>query len=132
MMAAGASWGVYSLRGRGSQHPMVDTRNNFLFSLPYILVLGLVAYPYLQISPKGVLFAVLSGAGASATGYIIWYAALQNLNAKHAALVQLLVPPLAAMGGVLFLAEPLSARLIAAATLILGGIAAAILSPHRS
>ncbi len=131
MMAAGTAWGIYSLRGRSSKLPIVDTRNNFLYSLPFVLLLGLVAFPFLQVSPKGVLFAVISGAGASATGYIIWYAALQNLNAKHAALVQLLVPPLAATGGVLFLAEPLSWRLVGAAALILGGIATAIFSTYR-
>jgi hypothetical protein len=64
-------------------------------------------------------------------GYIIWYAALQDLNAKHAALIQLAVPLLAATGGVLFLSEPLVFRLIVAAFLILGGITLAIVLSDR-
>lgn len=131
MMLAGISWGIYSLRGRGSGNPVADTRNNFLRTLPFVVLLGVVAYPYLQFSAKGVLLAILSGGGASALGYIIWYAALQDLSAKHGALVQLMVPVLAASGGVVFLSEPLVLRLVVAAALILGGIALAIAYPGR-
>lgn len=129
MMAAGISWGIYSLRGRGAQHPVDATRGNFTRTIPFILLIGLLSYPRLHLSAQGVALALLSGGGASALGYVIWYAALQDLNAKHAALVQLLVPVLAATGGVLFLSEPLAMRLILAAILILGGIALAIVLP---
>lgn len=128
MAAAGVSWGVYSLRGRGSSDPMVSTRDNFIRSTPFVLLLWAVAFPSIEVSAEGALLAVASGI-ASGLGYIIWYAALQHLNAKHGALVQLGVPVLAATGGVVFLAEPLSLRLVFASLLILGGIGLAILSP---
>jgi drug/metabolite transporter (DMT)-like permease len=132
MAAAGISWGFYSLRGRGAVDPMGDTRNNFIRSTPFVLLLGVVAFPTIEFSTTGVLLAVASGV-ASGLGYIIWYAALQHLNAKHGALVQLTVPVLAATGGVVFLAETVSLRLVFAAVLILGGIGLAIASPwgHR-
>jgi drug/metabolite transporter (DMT)-like permease len=131
MMLAGISWGGYSLRGRKSHHPVHDTYGNFLRTIPFVLLLGLILFSSLRFSCKGMLLAIISG-GASALGYIIWYAALQDLNAKHATLIQLSVPLLAATGGVFFLSEPLVLRLIVAAVLILGGIALAIAISGRS
>jgi drug/metabolite transporter (DMT)-like permease len=49
----------------------------------------------------------------------------------QAAMVQLSVPVLAAAGGVLFLAESVSLRLIVASLLILGGIFLAIFGKAR-
>ena len=129
MALAGISWGIYSLRGRGAANPGAVTRDNFLRTIPFALLVGLIFLPTLQFSTRGVLLAVISGGITSAIGYIIWYAALQGLQATHAALVQLLVPVLAAAGGVLFLTEQLSVRLVVSAILILGGIALAISYP---
>jgi drug/metabolite transporter (DMT)-like permease len=56
----------------------------------------------------------------------MWYSALPGLTATRAALVQLPVPLITAVGGVLFLSETISLRLIIAAVLILGGVALAI------
>jgi len=66
--------------------------------------------------------AIASGALASGVGYALWYRALPRLTATRAAAVQLAVPAIAALGGVLFLGERLSTRLVLAAALILGGI----------
>ena len=68
------------------------------------------------------MLAVLSGAAASGVGYVIWYAALRGLTATRAATVQLAVPVIAALGGVLFLSETISTRLMMATVMILGGI----------
>ena len=46
-----------------------------------------------------------------------------GLKAASAATVQLSVPPLAALGGVVLLGEPLTLRLLFASVAILGGIA---------
>ena len=129
MTLAGISWGVYSIRGRGADDPVAVTRDNFLRAAVFVLLIGLIYYPSLQISLKGAVLAVISGAVTSALGYVIWYAALQDLRAVQAGLVQLLVPVLAAAGGVVFLSELLSLRLAVAALLILGGIALAISYP---
>jgi drug/metabolite transporter (DMT)-like permease len=86
----------------------------------------LVTLNSVHLSESGILFAVLSGAIASGVGYVVWYAALRGLTATRAAIVQLSVPILAAWGGVVFLAEDISLRLILAGAFILGGIALAI------
>lgn len=125
MMVAGVAWSGYTLRGHHSADPIYDTAGNFLRTLPLVVLAGVATHAAMRYSAAGVLLAMLSGV-ASGLGYIIWYAALRHLNAKHAALVQLSVPLLAAAGGVMILSEPLRWRMIIAAGLILGGIALAI------
>jgi len=78
------------------------------------------------VTPTGGLLAVASGALASGLGYAIWYAALAGLTATFAATVQLSVPVIAAAGGVLFLAEDVTTRLVVASVLILGGVGLAL------
>ncbi|HRH41266.1 MAG TPA: EamA family transporter [Pyrinomonadaceae bacterium] len=70
--------------------------------------------------------AILSGAIASGIGYSVWYSVLKHHTSTRAAIFQLAVPALAAIGGVIFLAENISFRLILASSLILGGIGLAI------
>jgi drug/metabolite transporter (DMT)-like permease len=122
MAMAGISWGFYSLRGRGTRDPLIDTTNNFVRALPFVFVVNLIMLRDVHISTKGFLFAVLSGAVASGVGYVVWYAALRELTATRAATVQLLVPVLAALGGVMLLSEEISMRLLLAAMMILGGV----------
>jgi drug/metabolite transporter (DMT)-like permease len=54
------------------------------------------------------------------------------LTATRAAAVQLSVPVLAAVGGVAFLAETVSLRLLVSAILIVGGVALALVGRKRS
>ncbi|HZH89692.1 MAG TPA: DMT family transporter [Pyrinomonadaceae bacterium] len=126
MAAAGISWGLYSLGGRGARDPLADTTGNFVLALPLALVVNLLASADAHISLKGVVLAVLSGALASGVGYVVWYAALRGLTATRAATVQLPVPVLAAVGGVIFMSEKISLRLVVAAAVILGGVALAL------
>lgn len=131
MAAAGIAWGVYSLRGRSGGDPLSATVGNFIRSVPMVLFAALFLRTDLHFSSSGVLWAVASGAVASGLGYVIWYAALKGLSAARAATVQLSVPVLAAAGGVLFLSEPLSIRLVFAAAAILGGLAMVIAGRER-
>lgn len=126
MAIAGIAWGFYTLRGKQSENPLADTTGNFVRAVPMIVLLALFFLPQIHLSQKGVLLAVLSGAIASGIGYSVWYAALKFHTAARAAILQLSVPALAATGGVIFLAETVSLRLIAATVLILGGISLAI------
>jgi drug/metabolite transporter (DMT)-like permease len=71
----------------------------------------------------GVLLALASGTLASGAGYALWYAALPRLLASQAALLQLLVPVLAAIGGIALLHEVADARLASAGLAIVVGIA---------
>jgi drug/metabolite transporter (DMT)-like permease len=126
MAFAGACWGVYSLIGRGTRDPLPDTAANFVRATPLALATSLVALSWLHLSPTGAALAVASGAISSGLGYVVWYAALRGLSATRAAVVQLTVPLLAALGGALFLGERFTLRLAVAGLLILGGVALAI------
>jgi drug/metabolite transporter (DMT)-like permease len=132
MLSAGIAWGVYSLRGRGASDPVAVTAGNFLRAVPFAAAL-VVSFGLPASAPiPGVEYAVISGALASGIGYVIWYAALKGLAATEAAVVQLSVPVIAALGGVALLGEPLSWRLAACAVAILGGIALVLLQPRRA
>lgn len=126
MALAGVSWGIYSLRGRGAVSPTAVTADNFLRSTPFVILTGLIFFQNLQITFAGAAFATLSGGLTSAIGYIVWYAALRGHSATSAAIVQLLVPVLAAIGGVILLSEPTNLRLLLSSALIIGGVALAL------
>ncbi|MGD2128283.1 MAG: DMT family transporter [Lysobacterales bacterium] len=123
MVVAGIAWGVYSLLGRGVQDPLEATANNFLFCVPLVLLVSLVFATHAEITLRGLLLAIASGSIASGLGYVLWYAALRGLTATSAATVQLSVPVIAAIGGVLLLSEPVTLRLVVASAATLGGIA---------
>jgi drug/metabolite transporter (DMT)-like permease len=128
MLLAGAAWGVYSLRGRGVGDPTEETAGNFLRSLPFTAVISIMLLSHLHLDIVGVAYAVASGALASGLGYALWYAVLPRLGATMAATVQLSVPALAALAGVMLLDEPLTLRLALASVVILGGITVFILA----
>lgn len=127
MLGAGVAWGIYSLRGRGAGDATAVTTGNFLRSVPFALLLSALMYPYWSPDIAGVGYAIASGALASGVGYAIWYTALPLLKSTTAATVQLSVPVIAAVGGVILLSEPLTLRMALASVAILGGIALVIL-----
>lgn len=134
MVVAGTAWGFYSLRGRdgslrgrGTPDPLATTAGNFARSLPFALLLApLAVVTPLHATGAGLALAIASGALASGVGYALWYAALPALGATRAAIVQLLVPVLAAAAGVLVLGETVSPRLVACGLTILAGVALAL------
>ncbi|MEO0802393.1 MAG: DMT family transporter [Cyanobacteria bacterium J06642_2] len=126
MIVAGIAWGLYTLFGRGIQSPLDYTTVNFMRAALFAVGVSLLRINTVHITLSGMILALLSGALASGLGYTIWYAALKGLTATRAATVQLAVPAIAAIGGVLFLQEILTPRLIVASLTILGGISLAI------
>jgi len=126
MAASGIAWGLYSLRGRRAANPTQAITGSFVRALPLALIVSAIAFRGISLSPRGVVLAIVSGALTSGLGYILWYIALKGLTATRAAIVQLTVPVIAAAGGVLFLAEDISVRLIVSSILILGGVALSV------
>jgi drug/metabolite transporter (DMT)-like permease len=126
MATAGIAWGIYSLRGRGASDPVGVTTDNFLRTVPFAIGLIVLWVSTLAITPMGFLWPALSGSITSGLGYIIWYAALRGLTATRAATVQLSVPVIAALAGVVVLGEAISLRLVISAVVILGGVGMAI------
>lgn len=131
MVISGISWGVYTLRGRGSTSPLRDTAGNFLRASAFCLPLALYTIWGGKASASGVLLALASGVVASGLGYSIWYRALTGLTTFQAALVQLSVPVIAAFGAILFLSEALTVRFAIVSPFVLGGIAFAIVAKQK-
>jgi drug/metabolite transporter (DMT)-like permease len=126
MLAAGAAWGAYSVRGKGSARPLADTAGNFVRAVPMavvLLVLAAMVFDGARVDARGAMLAAASGALASGVGYAIWYAALPSLPITIAATAQLAVPLLAAAGGALVVGEGVPLRLMLPAIAILGGLA---------
>lgn len=136
MCVAGAAWGVYSIRGRGVSAPVFMTAGNFLRAAPMALMASAFSLSAVHLEPSGAVLALVSGIVTSGLGYVLWYKALKSLTTTQASVVQLLVPVLAALGGVAFLGEHVTMRLIVASALILGGVAMAALirdlTPRRN
>lgn len=131
MTVAGIAWGIYSLKGRESDNPITDTACNFLRTVPFVVILAVAAIPYAEYTHEGIVLGALSGGITSGIGYIIWYAALGGLSATLAAVVQLSVPVIAALGGAIFMSESVTLRLTLSAVIILGGILLVILGRSR-
>ena len=115
------------MRGKAVADAVSTTAGNFLRALTFALALSIALIPWSRLDRAGIIYAVVSGAIASALGYVIWYSALSHLKAASAATVQLSVPVLATIGGILFLNESLTLRLLIAATAVLGGIALVVI-----
>ncbi len=129
MTLAAVGWGVYSLAGRGASDALGDTTANFIFAVPPVLLVWLVIGGGLHL--QGLLLGIMSGALTSALGYALWYSLLPSLDRTVAALAQLTVPVIAVLGGAIFLGEAVTARLVMASLVILGGVAFGVLAPSQ-
>jgi drug/metabolite transporter (DMT)-like permease len=127
MLIAGLAWGIYSLLGKGSQDALADTAFNFFRCLVFVVILIPFSYSYFEFTKTGVILAVLSGALASGLGYALWYSVLPYFTSMTAAVSQLSVPVIAALGGLVFVGEALDLRLLLASTLVLGGVLVVLL-----
>ncbi|MFB1014506.1 MAG: DMT family transporter [Alteromonadaceae bacterium] len=122
MVIAGVSWAFYTLVGRDVEDPILVTSENFIRCIPIAFVFLLVSLLTYSISWQGFFYAITSGSVASGVGYSLWYLALKNLSITQAAISQLSVPLIAALGGIVFINEALTYELVISGGLILIGI----------
>lgn len=122
MLISGVFWAFYTLLGRGAKAPVLLTAENFIRCTPFALAFWLFSLSIYDFSWQGAWYAVASGAFASGIGYSIWYVALRNLSITQSAVSQLCVPLIAAIGGVVFINEAVTADLVISGALILTGI----------
>lgn len=132
MMLSGFAWGIYSLRGKGVVKPVIATAKNFIGTVPLVLISSAIFWQSIQLSTSGLILAVMSGAIASALGYVLWYTVLPSITPSRAATVQLSVPVIATLGGVLLMDELFTSRLLIAGVAVLGGIVITIMVKNRA
>ena len=124
MACAGIGWGIYSLAGRGASDALAATAWNFGLAVPVVVGVALI-WGGMRAEAAGVWLAVLSGAVTSGLGYALWYTVLPGLGAARAAVAQLTVPVLAALGGAVVIGEAVGGRFWVASAVILSGVAIA-------
>ena len=122
MSISGVAWGFYTLAGQSSTNPLSDTMFNFIRTLPLFIILILLTVESSYMTLSGVLLAILAGSLTSGIGYTVWYMAMNKLSAVQAAVVQLLVPVIAAIGGSIFVGEAITMRLTLSSAIIIGGV----------
>jgi drug/metabolite transporter (DMT)-like permease len=132
MAVAGVAWGIYTVLGKGEGDPIYATARNFVLAIPLSLALFAAGPLWSGAKPEGIALAAVSGGLTSALGYIVWYAALKGLGTMQASIVQVASPVLVAIGGIFFLGEIFTLRLLGAAALILGGIVLTIGAGRRA
>jgi drug/metabolite transporter (DMT)-like permease len=122
MALAGVAWAVYSLAGRKTLNPVAANAQSFIWSsVPSLILAATLGHP-VTASGQGIALAFVSGAVTSGLGYAIWYRALPRLSVTQAAVSQLSVPVIAAIGAVVLLHETLSTRLMISGVAVLSGV----------
>ncbi|MHB7246857.1 EamA family transporter, partial [Klebsiella pneumoniae] len=112
-------------RGGGAPPPPpagASTAANFVLATPMALALSLLFMKQGHYDAAGIALSLLSGAAASAGAYVLWYTLLPSLGSITASTLQLSVPCLAMLGGVVFLDESLTVRTIFSALAVLTSI----------
>ncbi|MDJ0992299.1 MAG: DMT family transporter [Dinoroseobacter sp.] len=126
MVLAAIGWAGFSLAGRASAAPLNDTALAFLLCLPVTVLAWWLIPDVASPTSYGITLAVISGAVTSGCGYALWYLVLPGLGPSRAAVAQLSVPVIAALGGVVLLGEALSLTMVIAGALVLGGVAVSL------
>jgi len=111
MIASGIGWGIYSVLGKGAGNALARTSGNFsraalLLAVTTPLILWIL--PESVPGAKGVMLAIVSGTVTSGLGYALWYYVLRDISVTTASISQLSVPVIAAIGGALFVFEPVT------------------------
>ncbi|MDN4054336.1 DMT family transporter [Massilia sp. YIM B02763] len=136
MALAGFAWGGFSLLGKASGSPIANTATSFLWAVPPAAVLVLVtgaAHPGgLHPDPAGAVYALVSGSVTSGLGYAVWYWVRTRMTAIGAGAVQLSVPVISALLGVLLLGEHVTARSALSGLATLGGVAWVTLTARKA
>jgi len=132
MILSGIGWGLYSVLGKSAGQALARTAGNFARAA--IILGALTPFVFWQIpevaaNSKGLLLAILSGTLTSALGYALWYSVLKGLTVTTASISQLSVPVIAAIGGVLFVFEPVTLPFAISCAVVLLGVGLATIKP---
>ena len=131
MAVAGIAWGVYSLAGRTTSDALAANARSFVWSFPLALLLGFALHSSEPATGRGLALAFISGGVTSGLGYTVWYRALPQLSVMQAAVAQLSVPVLAALGATVFLQEKLTLRFLFSSVAVLGGVGLVLSARYR-
>jgi len=127
MAATGIAWGLYSCYGRRFGNAFGYTFNSFLLlgagAVLASIVLWLSAvHIFSNISVQDLGLALYMGMISTALSYVAWNETVKKIPTSLGGLVQLLVPVLAPVVGIVFLGEQVNASLVIGGSLVMAGI----------
>ena len=127
MIATWAAWGLYSVYGRRFEVAFSYTFNSFLILGLFAIVAGIALAYFHQLtlanlSPIDLGLALYMGMLSTALSYVVWNRTMKQIPAYLGGLVQVIVPVLAAIMGIIFLGEMVTTSLVIAGALVLSGI----------
>jgi drug/metabolite transporter (DMT)-like permease len=127
MIATGAAWGLYSVYGRRFDVAFGYTFNSFLVLGTFAVVVGLALSYFHQLtlvnlSPFDLGLALYMGMVSTALSYVVWNRTMKKIPAYLGGLVQVTVPVLASIMGIIFLGEMITISLVLGGGLVLSGI----------
>ncbi|XQS17092.1 DMT family transporter [Citrobacter telavivensis] len=128
MTLSGIAWAAYCIAGKTVSDASSATTGNFILSVPAVILVSLFSYNSFQFDTTGILLAIIAGSVTSGCAYILWYSLLPQLSSTTSSTIQLSVPCLATLGGVIFLQEPLNLQISISSLIILSGIGLVIWS----
>lgn len=131
MVVSGVSWAIFTLLGKKSTSAVQSISDSFIGASLLVIILSPWIVNFQNITTAGANLAILSGAVASAGGYLLWYFILPKLSVLKASIIQLTVPAFAIIGGSVLLTEPITLPLIISTLLILGGISLVFMSKSK-
>ncbi|HFZ8993467.1 TPA: DMT family transporter [Citrobacter freundii] len=131
MIISGIAWAIYSITGKQVVDASASTTGNFILAVPLAAIVFLFDHSTAYFDSTGLLLGVVSGAITSGGAYLLWYSLLPKLAPTTASTLQLSVPCLATLGGIIFMGEPLDLRIAASTAIILSGIGIVILADKR-
>ncbi len=129
MVIAGGAWAVYCITGKNVSNAAAATAGNFILSVP--LAVAALLFSTLHANTMGFALAVVSGALASGAAYLLWYSLLPHLSPTTTSTLQLSVPCLAALGGLVLMGEALNLRMLLSIAITLSGIGLVIISDRK-
>ncbi|WHP66363.1 DMT family transporter [Vibrio harveyi] len=128
MVLSGVCWAGFTALGKHTPTPSSGITWGFITASILGLLLSPLLLDSIQVTLKGTLLAIASGAIASGFGYVLWYQVMQKLSLLQAAVSQLSVPAIALILGSILLGEALTLHSLITSAIILGGIALVFLS----
>ena len=127
MAATGASWGLYSSYGKRFEVTFDYTYNSFLLLGAFAVIATLILPLTHQSIPVNLSIAdfglaLYMGMISTALSYVLWNRTLRKIPAHMGGLIQVSVPVLGAIMGIITLREQLSTSLVFGGALVLLGI----------
>lgn len=127
MFASVVCWGIYTSMAKRVAHFDAVAVTAGVMGVGAIMLLPLAGYEiatqgWPQPTWQGWLGMSYLGAVASGTAYLLYSAALQHIDASHAAVYTNLIPVIGVITGIVVLGEPISMRALLGGAIVLIGV----------